>query len=121
MDVFRYARYEPQVTQIELHPYLTQEPYLELAKTLGIAVTAYSSFGPQGWVELGMDKNATSLMQHEVVTQVASKYGKSTFVRIPFSLASRTNTHAKPLPRFCCDGQLSVALLSSPRVTATPG
>jgi D-xylose reductase len=77
VDVFRYARYEPQVTQIELHPYLTQEPYLELAKTLGIAVTAYSSFGPQGWVELGMDKNATSLMQHDVVTQVAGKYGKS--------------------------------------------
>ncbi|RXW24016.1 hypothetical protein EST38_g1827 [Candolleomyces aberdarensis] len=77
VDVFRYARYEPQVTQIELHPYLTQEPYLELAKTLGIAVTAYSSFGAQGWVELGMDKNATSLMEHNTVAQVASKYGKT--------------------------------------------
>ena len=79
LDIFRYARYEPQVTQVEIHPYLTQEPFLELAKTFDIAVTAYSSFGPQGWVELGMDKNAISLMKHEVVTQVASAVGKSVF------------------------------------------
>lgn len=77
LDVFRYARYEPQVLQVELHPYLTQEPLLELAKTLGIAVTAYSSFGPQGWVELGMGKGATLLMEHDVVTSVAQKNGKS--------------------------------------------
>lgn len=47
LDVMRYARIEPQVLQVEIHPYLTQEPLLKLAKTLGIAVTAYSSFGPQ--------------------------------------------------------------------------
>lgn len=80
LDVFRYARYEPQVLQVELHPYLTQEPLLELAKTLGIAVTAYSSFGPQGWVELGMGKGATLLMEHDVVTSVAQKNGKSKFI-----------------------------------------
>lgn len=48
IDILRYARIEPQVLQIELHPYLTQEPIVDLAKTLGIAITGYSSFGPQG-------------------------------------------------------------------------
>ncbi|KAF6766675.1 NADP-dependent oxidoreductase domain-containing protein [Ephemerocybe angulata] len=77
LDILRYARYVPQVAQVELHPYLTQEPFLELARTLGIAVTAYSSFGPQGWVELGMGKNLTLLMEHTEITSVASKYGKT--------------------------------------------
>lgn len=47
LDVLRYARIEPQVLQVELHPYLVQTALVDLAKTLNIAVTAYSSFGPQ--------------------------------------------------------------------------
>lgn len=47
LDVVRYARIQPNVLQIELHPYLTQEGIVALAKELGIAITAYSSFGPQ--------------------------------------------------------------------------
>ena len=46
LDVLRYARIPPQVLQVEIHPYLTQEPLVKLAHLHGIAVTAYSSFGP---------------------------------------------------------------------------
>ncbi|KAJ4485046.1 putative D-xylose reductase [Lentinula edodes] len=73
----RYARIEPQVLQVEIHPYLSQEPLLKFAKTLGIAVTAYSSFGPQSYLELGMDKGVTALFEHDVVTSAASKVGKT--------------------------------------------
>ncbi|KAJ3880816.1 NADP-dependent oxidoreductase domain-containing protein [Lentinula edodes] len=76
-DIFRYARIEPQVLQVEIHPYLSQEPLLKFAKTLGIAVTAYSSFGPQSYLELGMDKGVTALFEHDVVTSAASKVGKT--------------------------------------------
>ncbi|KAJ4485806.1 NADP-dependent oxidoreductase domain-containing protein [Lentinula aciculospora] len=76
-DIFRYARIEPQVLQVEIHPYLTQEPLLKFAKTLGIAVTAYSSFGPQSYLELGMDKGVTALFEHDAVTSAASKVGKT--------------------------------------------
>jgi len=47
LDVLRYARIEPQVLQVEVHPYLTQEPLVNWAKLFGIAMTAYSSFGPE--------------------------------------------------------------------------
>lgn len=77
LDIMRYARIPPQVLQVELHPYLSQEPIVELAKTLGIAVTAYSSFGPQGYYELNMDRGLTSLFQHDEVAKIATSHGKS--------------------------------------------
>ncbi|KAH7927281.1 Aldo/keto reductase [Leucogyrophana mollusca] len=77
LDVFKYAKYEPQVLQVELHPYLTQEALVTLSKNLGIAVTAYSSFGPQSYLELGMGKNVASLLGSEGVASIASKYKKT--------------------------------------------
>lgn len=77
LDVMRYARIEPQVLQIELHPYLTQEALVQLAKTLGIAVTAYSSFGPQSYLEIGIDKGVPSLLEHDVVNDIAKAHKKT--------------------------------------------
>jgi D-xylose reductase len=77
LDVLRYARIKPQVLQVELHPYLTQEHLVELANTLDIRMTAYSSFGPQSYIELNADRGASSLLTHDVVTGLASQYKKS--------------------------------------------
>jgi D-xylose reductase len=73
----RYARYEPQVLQIEHHPYLTQQPLIDLAKLLDIAVTAYSSFGSQSYIELGFKKDVVNLLEHNVVTSIAQAHKKS--------------------------------------------
>lgn len=77
LDVMRYARIPPSVLQIEHHPYLVQQPLLNLAKDLGIAVTAYSSFGPASWTELGMHEQVASLLEHDGVMSIASKHGKT--------------------------------------------
>ncbi|KAF7792643.1 hypothetical protein EIP86_003740 [Pleurotus ostreatoroseus] len=74
VDLFRYARIQPQVLQVELHPYLSQERLLDLCKTLGVAVTGYSSLGPQSYVELGMDRNSPSLLTHNTITAIAEKH-----------------------------------------------
>ncbi|EPT01501.1 hypothetical protein FOMPIDRAFT_1023202 [Fomitopsis schrenkii] len=77
LDILRYARYEPAVNQVELHPYLTQESLVKLCKTLGIAITAYSSLGPQSYVELGADKGAKNLLEHDLIQSIATKHSKS--------------------------------------------
>jgi len=77
LDLQRYARIEPAVLQIEHHPYLVQQPLLDFAKSLGIAVTAYSSYGPQTWLELNMHHSVPSLFENNIITLIARKYGKT--------------------------------------------
>jgi D-xylose reductase len=77
-DMLRYARIPPATLQIEHHPYLVQQELLNLAKEEGIAVTAYSSFGPASFLEFGF-KHAEALvplMQDDLITSIAAKYGK---------------------------------------------
>ncbi|KAI0151692.1 NADP-dependent oxidoreductase domain-containing protein [Xylariaceae sp. FL1272] len=77
-DMLRYARIPPAALQIEHHPYLVQKELLALCKEEGIAVTAYSSFGPASFMTFGF-KNAgslTPLMQDDLITGLAKKYGK---------------------------------------------
>ncbi|TFY70540.1 hypothetical protein EVG20_g2457 [Dentipellis fragilis] len=102
LDVLRYARIEPAVLQIELHPYLTQEPILKLAKLLGIAVTGYSSFGPQGYYELGSHKGSSSLFERDSVIQISKTHNKSPAqvllrwaTQRGIAVVPKSNTHAR--------------------------
>ncbi|KAI8850395.1 NADP-dependent oxidoreductase domain-containing protein [Chytridium lagenaria] len=62
------ARIKPAVNQVELHPYLPQPELLEYATANGIHITAYSPLGS------GQSPN---LLEDEVVSQIATKNGKS--------------------------------------------
>jgi len=76
LDIHTYARHEPQVLQIEHHPFLTQEPLVNYVKTIhNMAVTAYSSFGPQSYVELGM--SGESLFTHPTITKIATAHSRT--------------------------------------------
>lgn len=76
-DVLRYARIQPQVLQVELHPYLSQAPLVDFTKLLGITITAYSSFGPQSYYELGSAKDIPSLFDNSKITAIAQKHNKT--------------------------------------------
>jgi D-xylose reductase len=79
LDLLRYAKIHPSVLQIEHHPYLVQPALLKLAKEQGIAVTAYSSFGPASFMELEWQKayDTPVLFEHETVTSIAKKHNKT--------------------------------------------
>jgi D-xylose reductase len=79
LDLLRYAKIRPATLQIEHHPYLVQDTLTKLADAEGIKVTAYSSFGPQSFIELGWDKakDTPVLFEHEVITKIAEKYKKT--------------------------------------------
>ncbi|EGE09501.1 NAD(P)H-dependent D-xylose reductase [Trichophyton equinum CBS 127.97] len=79
MDLLRYARIRPATLQIEHHPYLTQEGLINYAQSEGLAVTAYSSLGPQSFIELE-NKAATGtklLLEHPTIQSSAEKHGKT--------------------------------------------
>ncbi|KAI0043403.1 Aldo/keto reductase [Auriscalpium vulgare] len=75
LDILRYARIQPQVVQVELHPYLNQSALINLTKVLGIALTAYSSFGPQGYFEMGVSGPQTLLQQPKIL-KIAAGHGR---------------------------------------------
>ncbi|KAK4236290.1 Aldo/keto reductase [Achaetomium macrosporum] len=77
-DMLRYARIRPATLQIEHHPYLVQPELLKLAKQEGIAVTAYSSFGPASFREFNMEHatKLTPLLEDETIKKIASKYNR---------------------------------------------
>jgi D-xylose reductase len=79
LDVERYAKHMPQVLQIEHHPYLVQQDLLDLCKSRGIAVTAYSSFGPQSFLELNMQSahDTPLLFDHPTIKSIADKHSKT--------------------------------------------
>jgi D-xylose reductase len=79
MDLESYARIPISALQIEHHPYLAQPELIALAKSMNIAVTAYSSFGPQSYIELGSARANTSklLMETDTIKKTAEKHGKT--------------------------------------------
>ena len=79
MDLLRYARIAPATLQVEHHPYLTQDALVKLAQDHNIAVTAYSSFGPQSFLELDMKqaKDTPLLLENPTIGSIADKHGRT--------------------------------------------
>lgn len=79
MDLLRYARVRPATLQIEHHPYLTQSRLVDYAHKQGIAVTAYSSFGPLSFLELDVKhaQDTPPLFQHTAIKSLSEKYSRT--------------------------------------------
>ena len=79
LDVERYAKIMPQTLQIEHHPYLVQPDLIDLCKSRGIAVTAYSSFGPSSFLELNMQRaqDTPLLLEHDLINGIAKNHNKT--------------------------------------------
>lgn len=76
-DIRSYARIQPAVNQVEMHPYLTQKNLLRFCQEQKITVTAFSPFGASSYVPLNMAGANESLFDDETMKEIASAYGKS--------------------------------------------
>ena len=70
-DLLSYARVQPALLQVEMHPLLTQEKLLRFCQQQNIAVTAFSPLGAQSYFSLGMAKEEESLLDNEVIIKAA--------------------------------------------------
>ncbi|KAF4826641.1 putative NAD(P)H-dependent D-xylose reductase xyl1 [Colletotrichum tropicale] len=75
-DVQSYARHPISALQIEHHPYLVQPDLISMAQENNIAVTAYSSFGPQSFLEISNKRaiGAKGLFEVDAVTKAAAAH-----------------------------------------------
>lgn len=69
------ARIQPQVNQVELHPFLTQEQLLRYCFGTGVVLTGFSPLGAGSYVTLGMADEEDSVLRHPVVTAISSRLG----------------------------------------------
>lgn len=82
-DVLTYNRHPISSLQIEHHPYLVQDTLVRMAQENGIAVTGYSTFGPQSFLELppAFSKRAADvpmLFDNPVIQKIAEKHNRPT-------------------------------------------
>ncbi len=76
-DLHSYASIKPSMLQIESHPQLTQERLIRLAKSYGMAVTAFSPLASLSYVSLGMADEEDSLLGAGVVQAAADRLSKT--------------------------------------------
>jgi D-xylose reductase len=76
-DLLSYVRIRPAVLQVELHPYLTQEKLLRFCRDEGVAVTGFSPLGAPSYLSLGMAQPGESVIETDVVREMASRRGRT--------------------------------------------
>lgn len=76
-DLMAYAKIQPEVLQIESHPFLTQEKLIRMAKSYNMTVTAFSPLGALSYVSLNMAEESESVLESETVKRAAQRTGRS--------------------------------------------
>ena len=76
-DLQSYARIQPSVLQVEMHPYLTQQKLLRFCQEENITVTAFSPFGASSYVPLNMAGANESVLDDPEVIAIAGDLGKT--------------------------------------------
>lgn len=76
-DLQSYARIQPSVLQVEMHPFLTQQKLLRFCQEENITVTAFSPFGASSYVPLNMAGANESVLDDPEVIAIAGDLGKT--------------------------------------------
>ncbi|SHF52642.1 alcohol dehydrogenase (NADP+) [Salegentibacter echinorum] len=74
-DLMEKTKENPELNQIELHPYLQQNKLLEFCSTHNIHVTGYSPLGSGDRAEALKADNEPSLLENSTIMKIAKKHG----------------------------------------------
>ncbi|KAJ9647927.1 hypothetical protein H2199_001703 [Coniosporium tulheliwenetii] len=120
-DIMTYAKHPISALQIEHHPYLVQPELVQMAQENSIAVTAYSSFGPQSFLELPPTfskraKDIPLLFDAEPVKAAAAKHNV-TPAQVLLRWATQRYAH---LPHSGFAPKFSVNVYSNSKIGISP-
>lgn len=77
-DLLSYAKIPPACLQVELHPYLQQQPLVHFCNNHNIQVVAFSPLGSSSYIELGADQQqGTGVLNEPLMHSLAKKYDKT--------------------------------------------
>jgi len=76
-DLLNGARRAPEVLQVEIHPYNTQDKLLKFCRQNNVLVTCFSPLASASYTELNMSKASDSVLDQPVVKALAEKYQRS--------------------------------------------
>lgn len=109
MDLHKYAKIPPSVLQVEFHPYLQRPKLMEFAKSKGMTVTAFSSFGDISYQQIFDLKGVQPIITHPTVKKIAEKHSKSCG-QVLLRFASQQDIIV--IPKSCNDGRIKENLES---------
>lgn len=75
--LIRDARIKPSVSQVELHPYLQQQPLVDYCREQNVHVTAYSPLGSLDRPAMLKGKDEPVLLEDRTIAAIAEKYHKT--------------------------------------------
>uniref|UniRef100_A0A7S1KWA2 NADP-dependent oxidoreductase domain-containing protein n=1 Tax=Alexandrium catenella TaxID=2925 RepID=A0A7S1KWA2_ALECA len=73
----RVARIQPQVNQVELHPFLAQDQLVRYCAEVGVAVTGFSPLGAGSYVELNAAAAEDSVLLRPEVKAIAKQHERT--------------------------------------------
>jgi alcohol dehydrogenase (NADP+) len=73
-EIIKNASQNPEMNQIELHPYLPQEELVNFCKSNGIGVTAYSPLGSSDRPKARRREDDPVLLEDETIIKLAEKH-----------------------------------------------
>ena len=73
-EITKGARIKPEMNQIELHPFLSQEKLVDYCKENNIHLTAYSPLGSMDRPDALKNVDEPILLEHPTIKEIANDY-----------------------------------------------
>ncbi|WP_163338017.1 aldo/keto reductase [Desulfopila sp. IMCC35008] len=115
-DLTQQAHIQPEMNQVELHPYLQQPGMVEFCRANGIHLTAYSPLGSPDRPQQLKQPDEPILMQDPVIKRIAGKH-RAAEAQVLISWAMHRGTAV--IPKSVTPERIS-ANLKSTEITLTP-